>query len=247
MTATAGRRRVPSRSTEYRRAVRLVARWAAFYTRDLDPRVAGERRDELASDLWEQGADADARGASGATTEMSILWRAARGIPADLSWRRARASRRQLAAGPESRGWSGRGSAVVAVVIAALVLVVGATAVGRLVPNALRGALLPSSVTMASLAVGCALLVCALVLMTRTTTRWLGAAWVAVVAPAVLTFGGRALADISATFQWYSDSMVAFGPSWWGIAWAALLCALSLFYLALAVAWFPSRETEASR
>jgi len=247
VTATAGRRPSPSRSAAYRRAVRLVARWAAFYTRELDPHVAGDRRDEITSDLWEQGADADARGASGATTELSILWRAARGIPADLSWRRARISRRQLTVSPQSRGWSGRGSAIIAVVIAALVLALGATTVGRLVPNALRGALLPSSTTTASLAVACALLGCALVLLTRIRTRWLGAAWVAVWAPAVLTFSMSALGDVSATFQWYRDSLIAFGPRWWDLAWFALLGALPLFYLALAVAWFPSRSAEASR
>jgi len=227
--------------------VRLVARWAAFYTRELDPRVADDRRDEITSDLWEQGADADARDASGATTELSILWRAARGIPADLSWRRARISRRQLTVSPNSRGWSGRGSAIIAVAIAALVLAVGATAVGRLVANALRGALLPSSTTTASLAVACALLGCALVLLTRVRTRWLGAAWVAVWAPAVLTFSMNALGDVSATFQWYRDSLIAFGPRWWDLAWFALLGALPLFYLALAVAWFPARAEEASR
>ena len=247
MTATAGRRRSPSRSTAYRRAVRLVVQWTALYTRDLDPRVASERRDEIRSDLWEQGADADARGASGATTQMSILWRTARGIPADLSWRRARISRRQLPVSPELRGWSGRGSAAIAVVIAALVLAMGASAIGRLVPNALRGALLPSAVTVTSLAVSCALLGCALVLLIRIRTRWLGAVWVAVGAPAVLTFGVSALGDISATFQWYTDSLVAFGPRWWELAWVALLGALTLFYLALAVAWFPSRAAEASR
>lgn len=61
----------------------LVARWVAWYTRHLPTEVAERRRAELASDLWEQRADARAMG----TPALAILRRMVVGMPADLRWR----------------------------------------------------------------------------------------------------------------------------------------------------------------
>ena len=69
-----------------------VLAWCRWYTADLPVEVAAERRAELASDLFEE------RELSGAPATASILWRAVRGIPADLAWRGARLRRAALGA-----------------------------------------------------------------------------------------------------------------------------------------------------
>lgn len=86
-------------------AARVVLWWVDRYTGGV-PRAAGEeRRSEIASDLWEQRAASH----GGPAVELAILSRWVRGIPADLSWRRARRTGRRL---PSARamlrvaGWS---------------------------------------------------------------------------------------------------------------------------------------------
>ena len=87
------------------RAAALVSWWVATYTRRLPAQVAERRRAEVASDLWEQRADAS--GGSPSTVGLSILRRMAAGIPADLRWRqqqlRAAPGRSATAAGPRLR------------------------------------------------------------------------------------------------------------------------------------------------
>lgn len=62
---------------------RLVLWWAALYTRGLEQVLREDRRDEIASDVFEQCADGqDRRG-----TTLSLLGRCLLGVPADLSWR----------------------------------------------------------------------------------------------------------------------------------------------------------------
>lgn len=241
MTTALGRRSPATRSAGYHWAVRLVSRWTAYYTRDLDSLLAAERRDELASDLWEHGVASEARGASGAATGASILWRAARGIPADLSWRHGKAA----GAGAThpgrwgARGWSGRGSALTAVLLASGILAFGLFAVSRVGLNVLRGLQIPQGTVVGPAALSVALLVCGLVLLVRLRTRWLGAVWLAILAPATLSFGANALLHVSATFQWFRDGTVAFGPSWAPIPVVVALGALGMFYLTLAIAWLP--------
>lgn len=65
---------------------RLARWWVDRYTRGLAPDVRAQRRAELASDLWEHRAAAGDRFA----TQLAMLSRCLRGIPADLSWRRSR-------------------------------------------------------------------------------------------------------------------------------------------------------------
>lgn len=250
MSVTLGRRSPATRSASYHGAVRLVSRWAEYYTRDLDPRVAAERRDELASDLWEHGVTSEARGASGAATGASILWRAARGIPADLSWRRGKgvgAGDGATRPGPwGAPGWSGRGSALTAVLLGAGVLAFGLLAVSRVAVNLLRGLPIPPGSVVVPAAASVVLLACGLVLLVRLRTRWLGAVWLVVLAPTTLSFGANALLHLSATFQWFRDGVVAFGPSWAAIPVVVALGALGLFYLALALAWLPPRTSTSS-
>ncbi len=63
-------------------ATRFSSWWVGLYTLGLDTDARGERRDEIASDLWEQAHDSPAR-----QTALAILLRCLLGIPADLSWR----------------------------------------------------------------------------------------------------------------------------------------------------------------
>jgi cytochrome b6-f complex iron-sulfur subunit len=71
------------------RAAAVVLRWARTYTRRLPPGLAEERRNELASDLWEQQALATQDGTPAWQAATSILRRMVAGMPADLVWRRA--------------------------------------------------------------------------------------------------------------------------------------------------------------
>jgi hypothetical protein len=86
-------------------ADRITLRWVGLYTRGLPAEVGDERRNEVVSDLWEHRADAG----RGLRTELRIVSRLARGVPADLTWRRARCRGRRLLA-PRSAarglGWT---------------------------------------------------------------------------------------------------------------------------------------------
>jgi hypothetical protein len=75
------------RSGPYHRSARRVLAWCEWYTRDLDPRVAAERRDEIAADLHDEALHAESSGATPASAARSIMGRWIRGVPADLAWR----------------------------------------------------------------------------------------------------------------------------------------------------------------
>ena len=70
------------------RAADLVARWVRFYTRELAAPIAQRRIDEIAADLHDHISHERARGTSDRHIALSILSRMARGITADVSWRR---------------------------------------------------------------------------------------------------------------------------------------------------------------
>jgi len=72
--------------------VELTGRWVAWYTRDLPPSARDERRNEVASDLWEQQSTQG----TGLRTDLAIASRTLRGVWSDLAWRRAQRSRRDL-------------------------------------------------------------------------------------------------------------------------------------------------------
>ena len=84
---------------------RLALWWVERYTCGLTDDARRARRAELASDLWEHRS---AYGAAGGT-QLAILSRCVRGIPADLSWRWSRQQRSRRAAGrviARAAGWS---------------------------------------------------------------------------------------------------------------------------------------------
>ena len=102
---------------------RLALWWVDRYTRGLPDTVRADRRAELASDVWEQ------RSASGSSRvmQLAILSRCARGIPADLSWRRVqRRGGRRLPSGASVI--RGLGWALAALAFTLLVLVHGVVA-----------------------------------------------------------------------------------------------------------------------
>ena len=70
------------------RAAELVARWVRFYTRELPTPIARRRVDEIGADLHDHIAQERARGTSDRHIALSILSRMARGLIADVSWRR---------------------------------------------------------------------------------------------------------------------------------------------------------------
>jgi hypothetical protein len=72
------------------RAAELVGRWVRFYTRDLPEPVARRRIDEITADLHDHAVHEHARGTSDRHIALSILSRMARGLIADVLWRRTR-------------------------------------------------------------------------------------------------------------------------------------------------------------
>lgn len=70
------------------RALKLVALWVRFYTRELPTPIAQRRVDEIGADLHDHIAYERARGTSDRRIAISILSRMARGMTADASWRR---------------------------------------------------------------------------------------------------------------------------------------------------------------
>ena len=228
-----------------RRAQTLVLAWCARYTRGLPERIALERRDELTSDLWEQQAANE--GAPG--LGPAILWRALRGVPADISWRAAR-----IRALPESDRperwwrWTASGSVVVAALVGAALVAFGGYALTRVVEALARHEFLPQDVTILSTAIGTVGVLCGLVLLIRTRTRWIGALWLALAAVPVLWFGTVILLTLSATTQAVFSRFQSYTASPWTspeylAAWGGL-AAVVLFFLALAAAWAPSRSTR---
>ena len=67
-------------------AGRFTRGWVRVYTTGLPRQAARERRDEIASDLWEHASDAGAGGAGARATAAQIFGRAVVGMPADVAW-----------------------------------------------------------------------------------------------------------------------------------------------------------------
>ncbi len=67
-------------------AAGLTRRWVRSYTGWVGAEAAERRRAEIASDVWEQRADAREKGAPPTAAALSIAGRVVAGIPADLIW-----------------------------------------------------------------------------------------------------------------------------------------------------------------
>ena len=70
------------------RTAELVERWVRYYTRELPTPIADRRVEEMAADLNDHIAHERERETGDLRIALSILSRMARGLPADVSWRR---------------------------------------------------------------------------------------------------------------------------------------------------------------
>jgi hypothetical protein len=71
---------------------RVARAWIRFYTRGLPLELRDARRAEIDADIWEHQSHARLRGEADAITSLTILFRALRGAPDDLGWRREAAA-----------------------------------------------------------------------------------------------------------------------------------------------------------
>ena len=64
----------------------LTRGWVRTYTTGLPTRIRAERKEEIASDLWEQASEGGSEGNSANTIAAHIFGRAVLGMPADVAW-----------------------------------------------------------------------------------------------------------------------------------------------------------------
>lgn len=220
-----------------RTASRFALSWAGWYTRDLDPEVAGDRRDEIASDVWEQAAGQADRPA--AALAASIVGRVLRGVPADLAWRWRMPSRAPRETGVVRVGLTS------ALVISGAALALGLGALGRTAVGLSRGEALPSLVTVSSTALGVAALLLGLLLVARLRTRRLGLLWLAVAIGVTVHFGSLVLITLSATFQTAFYGLANYSVDAWLPGWFLVVGAISAVPALVALALAPAGEEPA--
>lgn len=211
---------------------RAVLAWGRWYTRDLPDAIGAERLAELESDLFEQRAAAD--GAPG--VGPSILWRAIRGIPADLAWRFA--GLRQVSLGAP-RGTFPLALPAFAHLATALLLTWGALVVARITTLMARGEWAGAWDLVAAGVIGLAMAFIGAALTLTSRLRWLGALWLAAASYVLIRFGMYGLIATSITLTEFHDSSLR----------AAILMNRSLtaggvlFFVAMAVWWLPAAAT----
>jgi hypothetical protein len=208
------------------RTADLIMRWCDLYTRGLSPAVAGDRRDELASDLWEHAA-AEPR-ATGA-----MLSRAIRGVPADLAWRyeQRRTARRMV---PMRFRVLGGGVAALTAVAASALIGLGLFVLARHV--AFSPQRFSESETwvlgLTFMAIAGSLL------LLRVKTRSLGALALAL-GTALIPFAHRELSTFSVTARQLNQT-----AEWELALWCLVACVASMF-IAAALLWLPARRERA--
>ncbi|MEP6478680.1 MAG: hypothetical protein ABJB03_04765 [Rhodoglobus sp.] len=231
----------PNQSRWYRLAVRVVTRWCEFYTRDLDPKIAEERRNELASDLHEEGASATG---SGLGLGASVATRAIAGAPADLSWRRSERRVADREAGRDfAARWQRDGAVTATAVLGTAMLAWGLFALVRLGIGALNDYGVPYSDFLPMMLGSVVADACGLVLLSRARTRSLGALWLAAASYGLVNTATRSLFYTSATIS----SIYYANFANMGLADAAVRVAVvcvGLFFLTNAVLWFALRSRK---
>jgi hypothetical protein len=176
------------------RSIARVDTWVRLYTRGLPREVAEDRRDEVLADLRDQVAWAREHGIPAPRVARSLLGRALRGAPADLSW----------ATSIEAPG-RGLDRALLALLatLALLLIAVGGVALARRPTELLAPEALP-------VACGILLGVGALALLMRRRTRWLSGLWVVASAHVVLFDGVDYLAGSTTILRFVADA----APEW---------------------------------
>lgn len=230
------------RSHEFRSAARSVLRWCAVYTRGLDPAVAADRQDEIASDLHEHAAWAGAEGISARRLAWSVRFRALLGAAADVAWRR-----QQVRTAAPTIRIALRANAAVLTAMMMTAAVLGGTGVftiARVIRAVQIGDI--GVVPKQTLEVGgfTVLALAAGILLVRRRGRVWGA--VLLLIPAVFTF------QVAGAVMWLvsASTVVAFHHApWWNTA--ALVAGISLAVLCAAAAlyWWDAehRSNLASR
>ena len=225
-----------TRSAGYRRARSRVLGWARWYTRGLDPRIAGERLDQLASDLHDQAVWAESAGLSASRTARAITARSFSGVLDDLSWRRDQMRRRPVSL--DARATS-RGNAVLLAVAAmgvAMISVGSASLVGA-TESYLRHHDEAISIPLVLLAVSLVFATGGMVLLTLPRARVVGAFSLAVAAIPVIQFSFATLL--------YSSSAVnqaMYLNDLWPLPKYVLIGSLMLYFAAAAIWWYPTRD-----
>lgn len=113
-------------------AIALTRAWTATYTRGLTADLRRERRDEIDCDLWEHQRLADLQRTPVSGTAIEILLRLFFGMPEDILWRFEAGSQSAIGKGTqvnESESVLIRGLSVVAIIVAALPVAMGLSAV----------------------------------------------------------------------------------------------------------------------
>jgi hypothetical protein len=228
------------KSLPYHRAVDRVSRWCLWYTRGVEVGAADERRDELASDLYEHAIWADESGVAPRAVARAIVIRAVRGAPADLLWRHSQ--RRELAlADPVGYRRLRMHGAVTALVltVAAMVLGWGLFVLTRITLSVTAGDIRAGSETALTVLGFTAIAMIAVVLMSRRRSRVLGALLMVLPSFGLVHFGLYQLYSISATVGALTFSMPG-----WTLASNSLIAGLTLFFVAAAVWWWPDSSAS---
>jgi hypothetical protein len=221
-------------------AIRLVSRWGAWYTRGLPAEVAGARRDELASDLWEHASWAHESGEPANRLARSILWRAAAGAVSDLGWRW-----RQIDGLPprEAREHRFNATALSGALALALALLAWSafvfTRIGRGISEG--WASLESESSIAMLVFTFLALVGLPLLLTR-RTRFFGAVWLTIPAVGLLLAGAQSLIFGSATIA----ALFYLMPGW-HTALLGVASGVALLFVAAGLRWLPIPTRKVAR
>ena len=229
-------------SMPYHHAVSRVSRWCSWYTREVDDQVAGGRRDELASDLYEHAVWADEMGTTPRAAARAILSRALRGAPADLSWRRAQRRRLALAepAAYRARRLEGVAASLV-LLVASAQLAWGVFVLSRIAISTVAGDIRPGSATAITVALFTVISGAGVVLLARPRTRFWGSLGMAISSFGLVHFGLYQLYSLSATVGALTYSMPA-----WDLASTGVIAGLTLFFAAAAIWWWPARRSVPS-
>ena len=211
-------------------AADLILRWCELYTRGLSPAVAGDRRAELASDLWEHAAHEP-------RPTGAMLSRAIRGVPADLAWRyeQRRAARRLVPIADRVVGGAVAGLVALA---ASSLIVFGLIAIQRTAFYVSQQYVRPWSETAVWVIGLTGLAIVGAVLLLRRRTRWIGALALAA-SSAVVHFGLYDLYNKSATI-----GAMYYAPHW-SLAVGCVIGFLVLLFLSAALLWAPTRKAFA--
>lgn len=226
-------------SPPYHRAVEWVLEWCEFYTRGIEPETAKNRREEIVSDLYEHAVWADEANVPPARVRRSILWRAARGVPADLSWRNSQRKDSPDMDAAALRTLRLNGTATALALAASVVLVVfGSYVIGRTLLAVAAGTIAANSSTFVAVAISTGLAIIGMLLLLRERTRFVGALWMIVPVIGILHFGVFALYDLSATVGGMIGGTLL--GSWEPLT-TCLIAGVALCFISAAVAWAPVR------